>query len=612
MNRRDRRAAVAGRKNAPIPIDIVELLGEANRAYQEGHPARVEAICRKILARAPAHVAALNLLGLVNQASGHHRIAVKMFAKAIAANDVDAACHYNIASSLQLLGQRKAAAAHFNQALALGLSGKLVEDFVMQNEAVAKCVQRTMDTAIPAISVDPFTDREIATIANDVFLQCALQSILLRGITLEFFLTHLRLILLRRATNDSRDPAEIPADVVALFCALAQQCFINEYVYSHTDDEKQQASQLRELLLQKLSSGSPISPLLLAAVAAYFPLHSLPGAEALLALAQAEYTGDLLRQQIREPLAEAQDRRAIPVLTAIDDHTSTQVMHQYEENPFPRWTIHPLAALTGKTVRHAVCSSGDAQCPELDILIAGCGTGKHAFDTAERWHDARILAIDISLPSLAYARRKAREAALPKIEYAQADILNLRGIGRSFDHIEAVGVLHHLANPSAGWRILLSLLKPNGILRVGLYSEAARREIVEARAIIAEEGFLATPDGIRALRQALIRRRHQPRWARLLATAEDFYSMSGCRDLFFNVMEHRFTIPEISALLNEHGLSFLGFDLASETIEKFQRRHTEPEALTNLDYWDAFETANPQTFRNMYVFSVSKKGRAPH
>jgi hypothetical protein len=41
----------------------------------------------------------------------------------------------------------------------------------------------------------------------------------------------------------------------------------------------------------------------------------------------------------------------------------------------------------------------------------------------------------------------------------------------------------------------------------------------------------------------------------------DFYSMSGCHDIFFNVMEHRFTILKIKAFLHEHGLSFLGFEL---------------------------------------------------
>src|SRR5262249_15212922 len=148
--------------------------------------------------------------------------------------------------------------------------------------------------------------------------------------------------------------------------------------------------------------------------------------------------------------------------------------------------------------------------------------------------------------------------------------------------------------------ILLSLLKPDGVLRVGLYSTAARRSIAETRAIIAERGYHATADGIPALRQSMIRNRHEPRWDLLLATADDFYDMSGCRDLFFLGLEHTFTIPEIAALLTESGLTFLGFELDADVLDKFRRQYPAPGALTDLDCWNAFETANPQTFRHMY------------
>ena len=36
--------------------------------------------------------------------------------------------------------------------------------------------------------------------------------------------------------------------------------------------------------------------------------------------------------------------------------------------------------------------------------------------------------------------------------------------------------------------------------------------------------------------------------------------MSGCRDIFFHVMEHKFAIAEIKSFLDQHGLRFLGFD----------------------------------------------------
>src|SRR6185437_9242656 len=125
---------------------------------------------------------------------------------------------------------------------------------------------------------------------------------------------------------------------------------------------------------------------------------------------------------------------------------------------------------------------------------------------------------------------------LRNIEYAQADILELGTIDRTFDSIESVGVLHHLAEPTAGWRVLVSLLRPGGSMRIGLYSDLARRVIVEARAHIAARGYHATANDIRRCRQDILR--EPDRW-KMLIGMKDFYSMSGCRDLLFNVMEHR-------------------------------------------------------------------------
>jgi 2-polyprenyl-3-methyl-5-hydroxy-6-metoxy-1,4-benzoquinol methylase len=611
MNRRERRAAVArGKATASsTAADLSDLMTEATRAYQQGRSTEAEVICRQILARAPAHATALNLLGVLYQASGNHRLALKTLAKAVAVNDLDAACHYNLASSYQALDQGAAAATHFKKAIALGLSGNDVEQFLLQNKIIAECVRRMTDDELKlsAKREDPFATGDVAAIANNLFMRCALETTIIRGVPLELFLTRLRYELLRVATaTDILDSAKVADDVLGIFCAVAQQCFLNEYVFAQGNEEAQQARHLRELLLQRMSAGSSIPPLLIAAVAAYFPLHSLPTAKSLLAAEWPPPTGDLLRLQLREPLEEAADRRAIPVLTAIDDDISRAVMEQYEENPYPRWTIHPLAAMAGALRAPTEVAGSGASRPAENILIAGCGTGEHSIEVALQSPQARILAVDLSLASLAYARRKTREAGLRNVEYAQADILNLAAIGRRFDRIEAVGVLHHLADPKAGWRVLLSLLAPSGTMRVGLYSETARRSIVEARALIAARGYRATADDIRTLRQTIIRERDEPRW-KLLVRTGDFYSMSGCRDIFFNVMEHRFSIPEIAAFLDEHGLSFHGFELDRKTAELFHARYSDPAALANLDYWDTFEAAHPQTFQNMYRFSVSKK-----
>ncbi len=239
-----------------------------------------------------------------------------------------------------------------------------------------------------------------------------------------------------------------------------------------------------------------------------------------------------------------------------------------------------------------------------EFLSAGCGTGQLALEIAQGV-TARVLAIDLSLSSLGYARRKARELGLTGIEFAQADLLELGATGRSFDVVECSGVLHHLADPFAGWRVLLSLLRPGGFMLVGLYSEAARRGIVEARRFIAERGYGTSADDIRRCRQDLLD------WDRNreLGTAfGDFFGVSSCRDLLFHAQEQRMRLPAIAAFLRDNGLTFLGFETDNATLQAYRRRFPDDPAATNLHHWEAFENDKPETFARMYVFWVQKNG----
>jgi SAM-dependent methyltransferase len=308
--------------------------------------------------------------------------------------------------------------------------------------------------------------------------------------------------------------------------------------------------------------------------------------------------------QLREPLEEAGERTAIATLAPVKNSVSLQVMRQYEENPYPRWTINPLNAFAADQAQGRTVPIAERQA-ELDILIAGCGTGKHAIQIAQLYPNARLLAVDVSLASLAYARRKTRELGLRNIEYAQADLLELGTIDRTFDSIESVGVLHHLAEPTAGWRVLVSLLRPGGRMRIGLYSNLARRAIAEARAHIAARGYRATAGDMRRCREDIIGAAE--RW-QMVVGAKDFYSMSGCRDLLFNVMEHRFTIPEIAAFLNDNDLSFLAFEPFDDpaVIERFHKQFPGAADEANLDQWHRFEADHPETFWGMYLFMVGK------
>ena len=137
------------------------------------------------------------------------------------------------------------------------------------------------------------------------------------------------------------------------------------------------------------------------------------------------------------------------------------------------------------------------------ILIAGCGTGQHSIETASRVLNCHVTAVDLSLASLAYAKRKSNELHLTNLDYLQADILHLHQLGKEFDLIESGGVLHHMDDPIIGWKILVDLLKPGGLMKIGLYSELAQRHVVKVREEIAALKVGTLKTDIRRIRKQL-------------------------------------------------------------------------------------------------------------
>ena len=225
---------------------------------------------------------------------------------------------------------------------------------------------------------------------------------------------------------------------------------------------------------------------------------------------------------------------------------------QYEENPYPRW-VHPAGQVAPIPIDQYLREQFPAgalrplgKTDALDILVAGCGTGEIAVASAQKYLGARVLAVDLSLSSLCYAKRNTPAALAARIDYAQADILKLATIGRNFDVIDCSGVLHHMADPLEGWRILLTLLRPGGLMHLGFYSEAGRKDVVAARSFIAERGFGSTPAEIRRCRQDLLK---TPLAS--VTRFTDFFSTSECRDLLFHVQESRMTIPAINKFVGE-------------------------------------------------------------
>jgi tetratricopeptide (TPR) repeat protein/SAM-dependent methyltransferase len=451
----------------------------------------------------------------------------------------------------------------------------------------------------------------LAALSADALLLALLGSVPLHSIEFERFLTSARRALLDIAADPQ---PSAPADPSALrfYAALARQCFINEYIFDCSDQEQQMFADCRARLSVLLDAKAAIPALLLFAVAAYSPLHELRDAERLLTTTEPGPADEVLRQQVREPLEERTLRSGVPSLTPISAGVSTAVREQYEENPYPRWSglqrredgLRFNAELRRTLPVAHFAPMADDSAPEM--LVAGCGTGSDAILFCQRIHGVRALAIDLSVRSISYAMRRARELGTANIEHAQADILRLADLERTFDIIVSVGVLHHLADPLEGWRILLSRLRPGGFMCLGLYSEIARRTVTRAREFVAASGYASTPADIRRFRQDVIALEPHDELRRL-AQSKGFYSMSECRDLAFHVQEHQLTLGQIDSFLAENGLRFIGFELGAPVLSQYRAVFGDDPTCTNLRNWAQFEAANPDTFTAMYQFWVQRQ-----
>jgi 2-polyprenyl-3-methyl-5-hydroxy-6-metoxy-1,4-benzoquinol methylase len=484
-------------------------------------------------------------------------------------------------------------------------------DIVKLNVDIRECLSRA-GNAWP-VRLDEralFPGDTFAIVASDSLLRAVLNTALSFDSEMERFLTMTRHAMLAGAT-DRPVVTDDDSDGLQFYCAIACQCFMNEHVFSYNDDEIQRANELRDLLAIALETNVPVPPIWPVAVAAYFSLHSIPRVKQLLLSDWPLPIAAMLKQQVLELVEEQQLLATIPRLTGIDDDVSTLVRAQYEENPYPRWVEAPPVgkAMSVTDYLHRLFPLVDFEEHDTpggtDILVAGCGTGYHSILTAQQFDGARVLAVDLSLNSLVCAKHKTRSLGVTSIEYAQADILKLGSIGRDFDVIESIGVLHHLADPWAGWKVLLPLLRPGGFMQLGLYSEVARRNIARIRYLIAERGYGTTDNEIRRCRQDLIDMDKAGNFGNILKSP-DFFSTSACRDLLFHVQEHLVTLASIDAFLRSSNLKFLGFDLEYSILDDYRRRFPDDCAATNLEHWQMFEYENPDTFLGMYTFWVQK------
>lgn len=456
-------------------------------------------------------------------------------------------------------------------------------------------------------------------LTNDLFL-LILNNCISSSLFFEKLLIKIRSELLQNVSDDTN--IEILSKNYFFVAALAEQCWINQFIWFQSKKEVSLIENLSEKLLYK----NDIPELYVTILACYKSLEEFQNSlksKVLNHKTTNNLFNNIIKKHIYEPLKEKQLLELIQKPYLINNIVSKEIRKQYEETPHNKWiNIHkPVPAnffyilnndIKPNIFKHAFMLDKDDFIIEYknkfnkpNVLIAGCGTGSHTV-LATRYSNANIIGIDLSLPSLAYAKRKTDELNLKNIEYLQLDILQLDSFDKKFDIIECSGTLHHLKNPNDGIKKLIECLEPHGFLKLGLLSWPVKNHMNIGKEFVKKNNLINTNEEIRKFRQTIINGKDDLN-TNILKSYIEFYAMSALKDLLFYDHEHFFTIPKIKEILKNFNLEFLGFNFSRLSIHKeYSILFPNDKEHLSLDNWHLYEIKNPSIFHEMYNFWVRK------
>jgi len=251
------------------------------------------------------------------------------------------------------------------------------------------------------------------------------------------------------------------------------------------------------------------------------------------------------------------------------DATDQRLAGQYEAYPYPKRDPREEAKrlIVGspshiREIDYWIFGAARPANRPLNALVAGGGTGDATVMLAQQMtslgRTGQVTWLDRSTAARAIAQGRAETRKLTNIVWEQQSLLDLPGSGLGpFDYIDCCGVLHHLPDPAAGLKALLSVLAPGGGMGLMVYAPHGRTGVYMMQDALRR---LAPPDETPQQRLDTARRvmRHLPetQWLRHNHFFDDHINGgdAGLYDLLLNPRDRAYTVPEFSALLRDVGL----------------------------------------------------------
>jgi SAM-dependent methyltransferase len=253
-----------------------------------------------------------------------------------------------------------------------------------------------------------------------------------------------------------------------------------------------------------------------------------------------------------------------------DDPRADVVSRQYERWRYPR-PIGDLDELSDNTWHwfepsrfHRMLWPDREYKPDLEILIAGCGTNQAAI-FAYRNRDAKVVGVDISQPSLDHQQYLKDKHGLWNLELHLLPIEELPTLGLDFDLIVSTGVLHHLADPLVGMKALGNCLRPDGAIGLTLYAKYGRTGVETLQSVFRDMGLRQDEISVQIVKETIsVLPAEHP--LRTYFKAEGDWELrydAAVVDTFLHGRDRSYDVDDCIDLVASAGLEFQGWLLNS-------------------------------------------------
>jgi SAM-dependent methyltransferase len=247
-----------------------------------------------------------------------------------------------------------------------------------------------------------------------------------------------------------------------------------------------------------------------------------------------------------------------------DQPHSDVVVRQYERWRYPQ----PIEDLGGwiqnhwewfdPSHAHRVLWPDRAYRPGLDILIAGCGTNQAAvFAFANPL--AKVVAVDVSQPSLDHLQHLKQKYRLTNLTMHLLPIEALPTLRLDFDLVVSTGVLHHLADPSAGMKALADCLRPDGVLGVMLYAKYGRIGVELLQSVFHDLGLGQDDASVQMVKETIALLGPDHPLQGYLKVAHDLPFDAALVDTFLHRRDRSYDVQDCLDLVTSAGLTFQGW-----------------------------------------------------